>query len=310
MEYDHKSVLLAEVVKQLRSKTGGTLVDCTLGGAGHARAILEHIGTESLFIGIDRDDTALAAAKIALENFSQQLLLVKGNFRDLDQLLKGKVDAVDGFLFDLGVSSIHFDIAERGFSYKKDGPLDMRMDKSQKLTAATIVNEYSNNELHQIIRDYGEERWASRIAQFIVEARERKPLESTLELVQVIKNAIPARARRKGPHPAKRTFQALRIAVNEELTALESALWQAIKWLNANGRIVVISYHSLEDRLVKRIFQKLEQGFICKPGFKDCEAFEKPLVKIITRKVIKPSVEEIARNRRARSAKLRVVEKL
>ncbi|HDZ86792.1 MAG TPA: 16S rRNA (cytosine(1402)-N(4))-methyltransferase RsmH, partial [Actinobacteria bacterium] len=210
MEYDHKSVLLAEVVKQLHSKTGGTLVDCTLGGAGHARAILENIGTESLFIGIDRDDTALAAAKIVLENFSQQLLLVKGNFKDLDQLLKGKVDAVDGFLFDLGVSSIHFDIPARGFSYKNDGPLDMRMDKSQKVTAATIVNEYSRNELHQIIRDYGEERWASRIAQFIVEARERKSLESTLELVQVIKNAIPAKARRKGPHPAKRTFQAFR----------------------------------------------------------------------------------------------------
>ena len=310
MEYDHKPVLLAEVVQQLVRNTRGTFVDCTLGGAGHARAILENIDASSTLIGIDQDITAIDTAKTKLSDFSQQILFIKGNFKDLDKLLSGRVTDVDGFLFDIGVSSMQLDIAERGFSYQQEGPLDMRMDESQKISAYDVVNSYSAQDLHRLIRNYGEEKWAKRIADFIVAARERKTLDKTTDLVEVIKNAIPASARRTGPHPAKRTFQALRIEVNDELKALESALWQAFKWLKKGARIVVISYHSLEDRLVKRIFQKLAEGFVCEVGFKNCKDFQRPLVKKITRKPEIPGEDEIEANPRARSAKLRVVERI
>ncbi len=305
----HKSVLLAEVVKQLTTNKRGIFVDCTLGGAGHAKAILEGIEASGFLVGIDQDTSALDAAKVKLKDFSRQILLIKGNFGELDQLLSSKVEGVDGFLFDLGVSSMQIDIAERGFSYKHDGPLDMRMNTQASLSAFDVVNSYSRSELIRVIRNYGEERWASRIADFILRARERNPLKTTFELVGVIKDAIPASARRRGGHPARKTFQAIRIEVNDELKVVERALWQAYKWLNVGGRIVVLSYHSLEDRIVKRIFQKLQQGFICKEGFNDCIDYNKPLVQIINRKPMTPSEEEIEENPRARSAKLRVIER-
>jgi len=296
-EYDHKSVLLAEVLQQLIRSKGGTFVDCTLGGAGHARAILENTEAGGFLIGIEKDIAALNAAKIKLKNFSQQILLIKGDFKDLDALLQDKVESVDGFLFDLGVSSMQLDIAGRGFSYQHDAPLDMRMDASQKLSAYDVVNTYSQADLTKTIRQYSEEKWASRIAAFIVKVRERQPVETTGRLVEIIKDAIPASARRRGGHPAKRTFQALRIEVNDELKALESALWQTPKWLKSGGRIVVISYHSLEDRLVKRTFRKLAEE-------------PEPSVKVITRKPVVPGDKEIEENPRARSAKLRVAEKV
>ena len=297
MEYDHKSVLLAEVLQQLIRSKDGTFVDCTLGGAGHARAILENTEAGGFLIGIEKDIAALNAAKIKLKNFSQQILLIQGDFKDLDALLQDNVESVDGFLFDLGVSSMQLDIAGRGFSYRHEGPLDMRMDVSQKLTAYDVVNTYSKADLTKVIRQYGEERWASRIAAFIVRSRERQLVETTDRLVEIIKEAIPASARRKGGHPAKRTFQALRIEVNEELKALESALWQAPKWLKSGGRIVIISYHSLEDRLVKQNFRKLAEE-------------PEPKLKVITRKPVVPDEKEIAENPRARSAKMRVAEKV
>jgi 16S rRNA (cytosine1402-N4)-methyltransferase len=294
MEYDHKSVLLAEVSQQLISNIHGIFVDCTLGGAGHARAILEKIEADGFVLGIDQDTTVINAAKKKLENFGQQFLFIQGNFKDLDSLLSGKVTGVDGFLFDLGVSSMQLDIAERGFSYKQEGPLDMRMNISQKLSAYEVVNNYSLEDLYRLIRNYGEEKWAKRIANFIVTARDRKPLKTTSDLVKVIKEAIPAAARRKGPHPAKRTFQALRIEVNNELKALESALWQSVKWLNSGGRIVIISYHSLEDRIVKRFFK---------------EGSSRGIFEIITKKPVCPLPEEISENPRSRSAKLRAAER-
>lgn len=309
MEYGHKSVMLAEVLQQLISNTRGIFVDCTLGGAGHTKAILETIGVKGFVLGIDKDITAINAAKEKLKDFSQQFYLIHGDFRYLDELLNSKVEKVDGFLFDLGLSSIQLDAAERGFSYKNEGSLDMRMDLDQKLTAYDVVNSYEKKDLSSLIYQYGEEKWASRIAGFIVKTRERNPIKSTTDLVDVIKAAIPASARRTGPHPAKRTFQAIRIEVNEELKAIESALWQTVKWLKVGGRIVVISYHSLEDRITKQIFKKLAQGFMCEAGFKNCKGFEKPFVEIITKRPMRPKEEEIIENPRARSAKLRVAEK-
>lgn len=310
-KYEHTPVLLAEVLYYLNCKSGSTFVDCTLGGAGHAEAVLDSIIPRGLLIGIDKDDAAIFAARERLARFSQQTKILKGDFRDLDRILTELgVTEVDGILLDLGVSSAQIDSPERGFSYQKDGPLDMRMDQTQKKTAAVVVNEYPLSELALIIKQYGEERWASRIAQFIARAREQKPLATTADLVRVIKDAIPASARRRGGHPAKQTFQALRIEVNKEIIALGNVPGNAVKWLTRGGRIAVISYHSLEDRLVKKAFSEFSKGCICPPDLPVCSCGRRPLLKILTKKAIRPSNKEILDNPRAKSARLRVAEKI
>ncbi|MDI6816646.1 MAG: 16S rRNA (cytosine(1402)-N(4))-methyltransferase RsmH [Actinomycetota bacterium] len=312
MEYYHEPVLLAEVLKHLHCTNGSTVIDCTLGGAGHAEAILDLIKPEGYLLGIDADDAALDAARVRLARFSQQIFsLVKGNFRDLDRILTGAgLHAVDGVLFDLGVSSVQFDRAERGFSYRFDAPLDMRMDQTEKLTAAEIVNTYGEAELSRIIKEYGEERWAHRIASLIVKARRKRPIGTTFELVDIIKDAIPAPARRKGGHPAKRTFQAIRIAVNDELSILENSFRDAIRWLRPQGRLVVISYHSLEDKVAKSVINDLATVCLCPPGLPVCSCGLKPQLRVVTRKAIRPEPKELADNPRAESARLRAAEKL
>jgi 16S rRNA (cytosine1402-N4)-methyltransferase len=303
--------MLAEVTHYLSPHPGSIVVDCTLGGAGHASVIAAAIAPDGLLIGIDQDDAALAAAAATLR-LGQQTKLLKGNFGDLDALLAGaRVPFVDGFLFDLGVSSPQLDFAERGFSYNTDAPLDMRMDPAAGgITAADVVESYSEADLARVIRDFGEERWASRIAAFIVAARARRPVSTTFELVDVIKAAVPAAARKDGPHPARRTFQALRIEVNHELEVLQTALEAAVRWLSPGGRIVVISYHSLEDRVVKQTFARLAQGCTCPPGLPVCVCGATPVLRVITRRAVMPQGEEIERNPRSRSAKLRAAEKV
>jgi len=303
--------MLAEVTHYLSPHPGSIVVDCTLGGAGHASVIAAAIAPDGLLIGIDQDDAALAAAAATLR-LGQQTKLLKGNFGDLDALLSSaRVPFVDGFLFDLGVSSPQLDFAERGFSYNTDAALDMRMDPAAGgITAADVVESYSEADLARVIRDYGEERWASRIAAFIVAARARRPVSTTFELVDVIKAAVPAAARKDGPHPARRTFQALRIEVNHELEVLETALGSAVRWLSPGGRIVVISYHSLEDRVVKQTFARLAQGCTCPPELPVCVCEAKPVLRVITRRAVAPQDEEIERNPRSRSAKLRAAEKI
>jgi len=315
MEYRHTPVLLAEVTQQLSPQPGSIIVDCTLGGAGHAKRLLDLIAPTGILVGIDQDDAALNAAadtlRLGQQIPSAQTVLLKGNFGQLDELLvEAKIPYVDGFLFDLGVSSPQLDVADRGFSFKADAPLDMRMDPGQhSTTAAEVIAHYSEADLARIIRDYGEDRWASRIAAFIVAARARRPIETTGELVDVIKAAIPASARRSGGHPAKKTFQALRIEVNGELEVLERGLRQAIAWLSPGGRIAVISYHSLEDKIVKRVFLDNAQGCTCPPDMPVCTCGNEPVLRILTRKAVVPSAQEIEQNARARSAKLRVAEK-
>ncbi len=310
MEYRHTPVLLAEVTQHLSLHPGSIIVDCTLGGAGHAKRIADSIAPTGILVGIDQDDAALAAASDTLR-LGQQALLLKGNFGELDTLLSAAgVPYADGFLFDLGVSSPQLDLPDRGFTYQEDAPLDMRMDANGPLTAADVVNTYSESQLARILREYGEERWASRIAEFIVAARGRHPLQTTGELVDVIKAAIPAAARREGGHPARRTFQALRIEVNRELEVLERALDSAARWLAPGGRICVISYHSLEDRIVKQTFARLASGCTCPPELPVCVCGVSPVLRVLTRRPIVPGAEEIERNPRARSAKLRVAERL
>lgn len=311
MEYRHIPVLLAEVTQHLKLKDGAIIVDCTLGGAGHAIRVAELIAPTGILVGIDQDDAALAAARATLP-LGQQAVLLKGNFGQLDDLLvEAKVPYADGFLFDLGVSSPQLDVGGRGFTYQEDVLLDMRMDpSSSQPTAADIINTYSEQDLTRVLREWGEERWASRIAAFIVAARGRHRISTTGELVEVIKNAIPAAARRGGPHPARRTFQALRIEVNDELGVLERGLRAAIRWLAPGGRIVVISYHSLEDRIVKQVYAANATGCVCPPGLPVCTCGQVPVLRIITKSPVVPTAEEIAGNPRARSAKLRVAEKL
>ncbi len=315
MEYQHTPVLLAEVTQQLSLKPGSIVADCTLGGAGHASRFADLIAPTGILVGIDQDDAALDAAASTLRLGRQEspvkTMLLKGNFGDLDELLSGAtVPYVDAFLFDLGVSSPQIDVAERGFSFKEDAPLDMRMDSGQHtLTAAEVIATYNEADLARIIRIYGEDRWASRIAAFIVAARGRRPVATTGELVEIIKAAIPASARRSGGHPAKKTFQALRIEVNGELRQLERGLHSAIRWLAPGGRIAVISYHSLEDRIVKNIFGQYSKGCTCPPDLPICVCDTQPVLKVITRRALVPSADEVERNPRARSAKLRVAEK-
>ena len=310
--FAHKPVLLQEVLEFLQPKPGMVFVDGTLGGGGPSKAILEKILPGGKLLAFDQDLDAINAAKQVLTPLGEEnFQLFHRNFRDMAQALSQTAyEKVDGILLDLGVSSYQLDQKERGFSYQYDAPLDMRMDRTQDFDAAELVNKAGLEELARIIRDYGEEKWAKRIASFIVEERQRNPLRTTGQLVEVIKKAIPNSARREGPHPAKRTFQALRIAVNRELEILPPALEDALGLLKPGGRMAVITFHSLEDRLVKTAFRKAAQGCVCPKDFPMCVCQQKPRVKIITGKPVVPTTEEIADNPRARSAKLRVVEKV
>ncbi len=311
MEYSHKSVLPAEVVRELRCSRDHTIVDCTLGGAGHSEQILAQIAPEGFLLGIDQDTAAIDAARVRLASLSRHFELYHGNFADIDKILtRVGVDAVDGFLLDLGLSSLQLDDPARGFTYQVDVPLDMRFDQDQEVSAEWIVNKYSQDRLTAIIKEYGEERWASRIAAFIVKERDRRPIISTGRLVEVIKAAVPAAARRSGGHPARRVFQALRIEVNGELESLARALRDMPKWLRPGGRIVAISYHSLEDRLVKQSFRHAAQGCTCPPQIAVCICDQKPELRIVTSRPIVPTPEEIEDNPRARSAKMRVAQKV
>ena len=310
MEFTHKPVLLAECVEGLNIKPGGVYVDGTLGRAGHSRAIAERLTTGRL-ICIDRDQAALAAAPARLEGLMDHVTLLHGNFADLEALLSPlHLPGVDGMLFDLGVSSPQLDYASRGFSYLSDAPLDMRMDRDDTLTARTVVNEWPQEELRRILSQYGEERYAPAIAAAIVRARGRASIETTLELVDIIKSAMPPQALREKQHPAKRSFQAIRIAVNDELTAVERVLRQAVPLLNPGGRLCVISFHSLEDRIVKNTLAEFARGCTCPPDFPVCVCGKKPQVRLVNRKPIISGPQELEENPRARSAKLRVAEKL
>ena len=315
-EYRHIPVLLSECIEALHLSEGQTYVDATLGGAGHSLEVAKRIGRSGHLIGIDQDEVARRAARERLEALPDDIRptidVVEGNFGDLDSLLVSTaVPGVDAVLFDLGVSSVQIDTPSRGFSFKENGPLDMRMDPSKNtLTAAEIINTYNAADLARVIRQYSDERWASRIADFVVEARKEHPITETEQLVDIIKAAVPASARRAGGHPAKRTFQALRIEVNGELDVLRSGLEAAVRWLAPGGHIAVISYHSLEDRIVKDLFKKLSQGCTCPPDLPICVCGNKPVLKVLTRKPILPTPEEIKRNPRSRSAKLRVAQRL
>lgn len=310
MEFKHVSVLLEECIDNLNINPLGVYVDCTLGGAGHSLEILKRLDEKGTLIGIDQDEDALKAAKEKLKDYNN-VIYVHSNFYEIKSVLKKlNIDKVDGILMDLGVSSYQLDNEERGFSYMQDAPLDMRMDRTKDFSAYEVVNEYSKDELYRIIRDYGEEKFAKRIAEFIVKAREENKIESTLRLVEIIKNAIPARARREGPHPAKRTFQAIRIEVNNELGIIAKTIEDSVDSLNESGRIAIITFHSLEDRIVKNKFKALTNPCTCPREFPICVCNNQPIIKILTKKPIEPSVEEIELNRRSRSAKLRVAKKI
>lgn len=310
MEFNHISVLLNECLEGLNIKENGIYVDGTLGGAGHSSEILKRLSNEGRLIGIDQDTDALKAAKERLKNYSN-VTFVHSNFSSIENVLNNlNIDGVDGILMDLGVSSYQLDEGERGFSYMKDAPLDMRMNRDNDFSAYNVINEYSEEDLYRIIRDYGEEKFARRIASFIVENRQEKNIETTLELVEIIKSAIPAKARREGPHPAKRTFQAIRIEVNSELSILNKTIEDGVGKLNKGGRIAIITFHSLEDRIVKNKFRDLAVSCRCPKEFPVCVCGEKAKVKVISRKAIEPTKEEVDINPRSRSAKLRVIEKL
>lgn len=308
--FQHETVMLNETVDGIFTDPDGIYVDCTLGGGGHSAAILERLSPQGMLVGFDRDPAALMAATTKLVRYASQVRLVPGNFAEIDVLLtRLGINQVNGIVFDLGVSSHQLDLPQRGFSYMKEGPLDMRMDPAQALSALQVVNEYSEDELNRVIFEYGEERWARRIAKFIVEARKLKPLTNTSELVEVISSAIPAAARRQGPHPAKRTFQAIRIEVNGELRILAGALQSAIERLVPGGRIGVISFHSLEDRIVKNVFAGLLGRCTCPPRSPVCMCNAKAVLRLCG-KAMTPSEEEVEKNPRSRSAKLRIAEKI
>ncbi len=309
-EFHHVSVLLEECIQGLAIKPDGIYVDGTLGGAGHSSRIAAKLTTGRL-IGIDRDNVALEAAAERLRPFEDRVTLVHANFCDMDQALQELgIDKVDGILLDLGVSSPQLDDGQRGFSYMTDAPLDMRMNGEDVRDARQIVNTWSYEELKRILYDYGEERFAPRIAAAICRRREQAPIETTLELVDVIKSAMPASALREKQHPAKRSFQAIRIAVNDELGAVETVMKKAVPLLNPGGRLAVITFHSLEDRIVKNAMAEAAKGCTCPPSFPVCVCGKKPQVRIVTRKPIVSGEEELERNPRARSAKLRICEKL
>lgn len=306
MDFHHVSVLRKETIANLITDTSGVYVDCTLGGGGHSRALADQLTGQATIIGLDQDRDAIAAATERLADTSCRHIFVQRNFRYISEVLDELgIDTVDGIMFDLGVSSYQLDTPDRGFSYMQDGPLDMRMDRSQGRSAYDIVNGYSEADLYRIIKDYGEERWAKRIAEFIVKERQEKPLERTEELVQVIKKAIPAGARKDGPHPAKRTFQAIRIEVNDELGILKDSLEHAAQRLERGGRLCVITFHSLEDRIAKQTLRLLATDCICPPDMPVCTCHHQAILKV-KRQPILPSPEELDLNPRARSAKLRV----
>lgn len=312
MEFSHKSVLLEETIEGLNIKENGTYVDGTLGGGGHAFYVCERLSGEGRFIGIDQDAAAIQAAGIRLLPYQDKIKIdiIRSNYQKTPQVLKElDIDGVDGIVLDLGVSSYQLDTPERGFTYREDAPLDMRMDQRQKMTAKDIINDYSEMELYRVIRDYGEEKFAKNIARHICRARQEKVIETTFELNDIIKAAIPIRARSAGGHPSKRTYQAIRIELNRELTILEQSIDQMIDLLNPGGRICIITFHSLEDRIVKRIFRTNENPCTCPPDFPKCVCGKVSKGKVVTRKPVLPSEEELEENRRSKSAKLRIFEK-
>lgn len=309
-EFVHTSVLLRETIDSLQIKPEGTYVDGTVGGGGHALEVCRRLSPKGRLIGIDQDGEAIRAAQERLKEFKDRVTILRSNYCAMKEVLKGiGIDKVDGILLDLGVSSHQLDDKDRGFTYREDAPLDMRMDTRQALTARDVVNTYSEEELFRILRDYGEERFAGRIAARIVRDRQREPIETTGELVKIIKEAIPAKARATGGHPAKRSFQAIRIEVNNELGVLEDSLDDMISLLKEGGRLCVITFHSLEDRIVKQNFRKNEHPCICPPEFPVCVCGRKSRGFVVTRKPIVPTEEERKNNSRSKSAKLRVFER-
>lgn len=310
MNFEHKSVLLDESVHSLITDPAGIYVDCTLGGAGHGLAIVSKLVASGTYVGLDQDPAAIAAGRQRLAAAACNVHIVRSNFENIAKVLQElSIHKVDGVLYDLGVSSHQLDTAERGFSYMQDAPLDMRMNPENKFSARQVINEYSESQLVKIIYDYGEERWAKRIAKFIVEERKIELILTTGRLVEVIKKAIPSGARQDGPHPAKRTFQAIRIEVNRELAILKQSFADAISLLKPGGRICIITFHSLEDRIAKQILQEQAKGCICPPQFPICVCQHKPVIKIMG-KPRSASKSELDENPRARSAKLRVGQKL
>ena len=311
MAFEHKSVLLEECIEGLNIKPNGIYVDGTLGGAGHSYEICKKLNNDGLLIGIDQDENAINASQEKLQDFNKVVKIHRANFSEFESVLDLEdIKKVDGILLDLGVSSHQLDTAERGFSYMKDAPLDMRMDTRQINTAADIINKYNEAELINVIRTYGEERWASRIVRNIIAARQEMPIETTFQLVEIIKNSIPNRAMIKGGHPAKRTFQAIRIELNQELNVLKDTLNDMIDRLNNGGRLCIITFHSLEDRIVKRAFRDNQNPCTCPPDFPVCVCNKKSKGKIITRKPIIATEEELTSNSRSKSAKLRIFEKV
>lgn len=310
MEFKHTSVLFLETIKNLNIKPEGIYADGTLGGGGHASGICEKLNQKGIFIGIDRDGDAIEAAAVRLKDYPCERIFARNNYVNIKDVLKEQgIQSIDGAILDLGVSSFQLDNFERGFSYMQEAPLDMRMNREDPLTAEVVVNEYGEKELTDIIRKYGEERWASRISEFIVKERKKHRIVTTAELVGVIKAAIPASARREGPHPAKRTFQAIRIEVNDELNQLEKAVDEFIDVLGSGGRLCIITFHSLEDRIVKEAFNRRANPCTCPKEFPICVCGKVADVKKISGKPILPTPQELEMNPRARSAKLRVLEK-
>lgn len=311
MAFKHTSVLLEETVDGLAVRPDGIYVDATLGGGGHAYEVCRRLSSKGSFIGIDQDAAAIEAAKIKLADFGEQVTIIRSNYCDLKrQLSRLGIEKVDGIVLDLGVSSYQLDTAERGFSYRTDAPLDMRMDQRQVKTARDIVNGYTEAELYRIIRDYGEDRFAKNIAKWIVKERKKVPIETTGRLNEVIRQAIPMKIQKTGGHPSKRTYQAIRIELNRELDVLKDSLDGMIEMLNPGGRICIITFHSLEDRIVKSAFRKNENPCTCPSSFPVCVCGKTPKGKVITRKPILPSKEEMEENSRSKSAKLRIFERL
>lgn len=311
MEFLHKSVLLEETIKHLKIKPDGIYVDGTLGGAGHSSVICSRLSDAGRLIGIDQDEDAIRASTKRLEPFGKKVTIIRDNYCNMKTRVQELgISGVDGILLDLGVSSFQLDTIDRGFTYRECAPLDMRMDQRQNKTAKDIVNEYSEMELYRIIRDYGEDKFAKNIAKHIVQARSRKPIETTEELNTIIKEAIPAKMRVNGGHPSKKTYQAIRIELNHELEVLNSSLDDMIDLLNPGGRLCVITFHSLEDRMVKTIFRRNENPCTCPPSFPVCTCGKKSKGTVITRKPIVPQEKEIEENPRSKSSKLRVFEKI
>lgn len=311
MEFQHIPVLYEEVLEGLALKAGGTYVDGTVGGGGHSSGILKAIGAKGRLLAIDQDLNALAAAKARLEPYGEQVTFFHSNFVNMPKIIdENAPEGVDGILIDIGVSSPQIDDASRGFSYMHDAPLDMRMDREAALTAYTVVNSYDEDALEHVLREFGEEKWSRRIARIIVERRQQAPIETTFQLVDCIERAVPKGAREKGSHVAKRSFQAIRIEVNHELDVLENVIDEAVGRLKIGGRMAVITFHSLEDRIVKQHFKYLASDCICPPELPICQCDKEATVKIITRKPIMATKEELAQNSRAGSAKLRIVERI